>query len=94
MSAKESDPFGSGPTGCAIRQRGNLVQQFHTADPRLVPWWQLVQKTGFLSVGALPLRQRGGGGRNLTLYSMEVGAFDIEVRELLEKWQKPQFCLG
>ena len=80
VSAKESDPFGSGPTGCAIRYNEAIWSNNSTADPRLVPWWQLVQKTGFLSVGALPLRQRGEVVGNLTLYSMEVGAFDIEVR--------------
>ena len=83
VSAKESDPYGSGPTGCAIRYNEAIWSNNSTADPRLVPWWQLVQKTGFLSVGALPLRQRGEVVGNLTLYSMEVGAFDTEVRELL-----------
>ena len=88
VSAKESDPFGSGPTGCAIRYNEAIWSNNSTADPRLVPWWQLVQKTGFLSVGALPLRQRGEVVGNLTLYSMEVGAFDIEVRELLGEMAK------
>lgn len=83
VSARESDPYGSGPTGCAIRNNEAIWSNNSTADPRLVPWWQLVQKTGFLSVGALPLRQRGEVMGNLTLYSMEVGAFDAEVRELL-----------
>lgn len=83
VSAKESDPYGSGPTGCAIRFNEAIWSNNSTTDPRLVPWWQLVQKTGFLSVGALPLRQRGEVVGNLTLYSMEVGAFDPEVRELL-----------
>ncbi len=83
VSARESDPYGSGPTGCAIRNNEAIWSNNSTADPRLVPWWQLVQKTGFLSVGALPLRQRGEVVGNLTLYAMEVGAFDPEVRELL-----------
>ena len=83
VSTRESDPYGSGPTGCAIRNNEAIWSNNSTADPRLVPWWQLVQKTGFLSVGALPLRQRGEVVGNLTLYSMEVGAFDTEVRELL-----------
>ena len=83
VSVEESDPYGSGPTGCAIRNNEAIWSNNSTADPRLVPWWQLVQKTGFLSVGALPLRQRGEVVGNLTLYAMEVGAFDPEVRELL-----------
>lgn len=83
VSVKEFDPFGSGPTGCAIRNNEPIWSNNSTADPRLVPWWQLVQKTGFLSVGALPLRQRGEVVGNLTLYSMEVGAFDDDVRDLL-----------
>ena len=83
ISTNESDPFGSGPTGSAIRNNEPIWSNNSTSDPRLVPWWQLVQKTGFLSVGALPLRQRGEVVGNLTLYSMEVNAFDDDVRELL-----------
>lgn len=83
VSIRESDPYGSGPTGCAIRNNEPIWSNNSTSDPRLVPWWQLVQKTGFLSVGALPLRQRGEVVGNLTLYATEVGAFDPEVRELL-----------
>jgi Hemerythrin len=59
LSMHESDPFGAGPTGCAIRDNEAIWSDNSTADSRLVPWWQLIQKTGFLSVGALPLRQRG-----------------------------------
>jgi len=83
VSMHESDPFGAGPTGCAIRDNEAIWSDNSTADSRLVPWWQLIQKTGFLSVGALPLRQRGEVLGNMTLYSTEVGAFDPEARELL-----------
>ena len=83
ISVWASDPRGSGPTGCAIRNNEAVWSDDTTTDPRLAPWWQLVRKTGFLSVGALPLRQRGEVVGNLTLYADDVEAFDAEVRELL-----------
>ncbi|MBD8895077.1 EAL domain-containing protein [Desulfovibrio desulfuricans] len=83
ISVWASDPKGSGPTGCAIRNNESVWSDDTTTDPRLAPWWQLVRKTGFLSVGALPLRQRGEVVGNLTLYADDAGTFDAEVRELL-----------
>ena len=83
VSIYEDDPYGSGPTGCAIRYNEAIWSDNSTTDPRLVPWWQLIKKTGFISVGALPLRQRGEVLGNMTLYATESGAFDAEVRGLL-----------
>ena len=83
ISIWASDPKGSGPTGCAIRNNEAVWSDDTATDPSLLPWWQLVRKMGFRSIGALPLRQRGEVVGNLTLYAEEAGAFDADVRELL-----------
>lgn len=83
VSARSSDPRGCGPTGRAIRNNEAVWSDNTANDPSLSPWWQLVRKTGFLSMGVLPLRQRGEVVGNLTLYAEEMGAFDADVRELL-----------
>lgn len=83
VSVVASDPKGGGPTGRAIRSNEPVWSDNTTTDPTLTPWWQLARKTGFLSIGVLPLRQRGEVVGNLTLYADEAEAFDADVRELL-----------
>jgi len=85
MSAEESDPYGLCPAGQAIRTNAPVWLDDLENDPSLQPWSTLIHKTGFHSMGVLPLRRKGQPVGNLTVFSLERQAFDADARELLSE---------
>ena len=84
ISINADEPSGQGPTGIAIRDNQAFWCQDFQKDPCTAPWHALGKRYGWGSAAALPLRKREKVVGVLTIYSDALGAFDEEVRKLLE----------
>lgn len=78
-------PEGQGPTGRAYRLQATQVCQDISADPRMAPWGELMQRSGFRSSIALPVLRNGQVELVLTAYAAEPDFFGPKEIELLEE---------
>lgn len=83
ISVSADDPFGSGPSGMAIRENRPIWSQDFEGDPITAPWHEGARKFGWRSSASLPLLRNGFPIGNFTLYSNVVNAFDDEAQKLL-----------
>ena len=79
------EPSGRGPTGVAIRTGAPAYINDFLAEPTMTPWRGPAQRVGFRSSGAFPLTVDGRVVGCLTAYSTEVGYFDEEELDLLQR---------
>ncbi len=77
------DEYGRGLAGTAIRTQEVQVSQNLGNDPRMAPWVAEAMRRQYLSVIALPLRNRGNVMGVLAIYASEPDAFGAEEKELL-----------
>jgi PAS domain S-box-containing protein len=83
ISIDESDPFGRGPTGVAIRDNRPFWCQDYMADARTAPWQAPAASSGWGSAASLPLSRGGRVFGALTMYAADVNTFDEDIRNLL-----------
>lgn len=85
ISWSEADEHGRGPTGAAIRT-GQIVvcNDFHN-DPTVALWREEAAKRGYAASIVLPLRSVEKTFGVLTLYAVEVNAFNAVETELLKE---------
>ena len=81
----DGDKTSLGPTGTAIRTGKPSVASDIQSDPRLEHWRQSARASGTRSCVALPLVIEGSVLGAITIYSMDVEAFDPEEVSLLEQ---------
>lgn len=78
-------PGGRGLVGQACREARFAVSNDVQADVRMRPWLALASGWGVRASAAFPLIVRGQVRGALAIYAVEVGAFDSEVMDLLER---------
>jgi len=79
----DESEFGRGPTGTAIRGGKPVFIHDITKDPDFVPWRKDVLQRGYASCISLPLKDRGEIFGAMTIYSLQVEAFDEREIEIL-----------
>ena len=67
---------GKGPTGVAVRTGKPVFIHDITKDPDFTPWRKEVEARGYASCISLPLADRGKIFGAMTIYSLQVEAFD------------------
>jgi diguanylate cyclase (GGDEF)-like protein len=77
------DERGRGPVGTAIRTGRSYVARDILTDPNFAPFREEVQKRGYASVAAFPLRVEGRALGALSISHAEADAFDDEEMRLL-----------
>jgi diguanylate cyclase (GGDEF)-like protein/PAS domain S-box-containing protein len=82
-SADDTDPFGRGATGRAIRSGQPYWCQDFESDTAMQPWLDFGERFGCRSLASLPLCRGGLPVGCLTLYSDTISAFDEDARSLL-----------
>lgn len=85
ISTNPNESSGNGPTGVAVRENRPYWCQDYKNDPTTAPWLDRAAIYGWGSSASLPLHKNGEVVGAFTLYSAEVGAFDEDVRKLLEE---------
>ncbi len=83
ISVDADSPFGSGPTGTAIRENCLYWCQDYMGDPSTAPWHQRATQAGLAASATLPLHRNGVVIGAFTLFSGEVNPFDEALRDLL-----------
>ncbi|MCQ8126972.1 sensor domain-containing phosphodiesterase [Methylomonas rivi] len=83
ISIDPDNPFGSGPTGTAMRDNRPFWCQDFQQNPATAPWRERGAKFDWKASAALPLHGNGGVVGALTLYAATVNAFDADARNLL-----------
>jgi len=78
-------PYGSGPTGTAIKTGKPFVMRDIENDPRYAPWRKAASEHGFRSSIALSLVYRGKTIGALNVYSRKKDAFEGEEIEFLKE---------
>ena len=78
-------PEGSGPTGIALREGHPDVSNDLHDDERSLPWRDANARAGLRSSAAFPLREDGEIIGTLSVYSAEIGFFDAQLVEVLER---------
>lgn len=78
-----TDPRGSGPTACAIRQGEAVWCQDFQGNRDTASWRHAGARAGWGASAALPLRRSGRVVGAFNLYADEVNAFDEVTRSLL-----------
>ncbi|MFA5323225.1 MAG: HD domain-containing phosphohydrolase, partial [Smithella sp.] len=76
---------GRGPGGTAIRTGQPCITRNILLDPSFAPWCEAAIKRGYKSNIALPLINEGWTFGELSIYSMEADAFDIQEVEILKE---------
>jgi PAS domain S-box-containing protein len=74
--------YGQGPVGRAIRTGEPAIIKNIREDQALAPWWEEALKRGYVSILALPLKDRQPFGA-LAIYATEASPFDEEEISLL-----------
>jgi PAS domain S-box-containing protein len=74
--------YGQGPVGRAIRTGEPAIIKNILEDQGLAPWWEEALKRGYVSILALPLKDRQPFGA-LAIYATEASPFDEEEISLL-----------
>jgi len=85
ISADSTDVVGCGPTGRAFHDNRSYWCQDFANDPSTEPWHERGEKFGWGSSAALPLECGGKVVGVLTLYTSQIKAFDVSIKELLEE---------
>lgn len=83
ISRSATSPFGTGPTGMAIREDKPIWCQDFQHDPATAPWHARAARFGWLSSASLPLHRQGISVGALIIYAAEADAFTPAVRQLL-----------
>ena len=83
ISVNSDSPFGCGPTGTAIREKRPFWCQDFQNDPITAPWHERDLRHGIKASASLPLCRAGVAVGALTLYSVEINAFDEAALSLL-----------
>ena len=81
----DDSPFGSGPTGIAVKTGKPDVIQEMVQDPRYGPWKKEALKHGFKASAAFPLIIQDNVIGVLNIYSASVEAFNKDEVRLLEE---------
>ena len=83
VSTDADSPYGSGPTGTAIRENRPYWGQDFMNDPATLPWRARGAHLGWGAVAALPLHRNGAVVGAFIVFDGEANAFDQARRELL-----------
>lgn len=84
VSWDESNEFGNGPVGIAIRSRKSYVTQDIRNDSAFGPWRQAALERGYAAGIVLPLIYNGRVLGILLVYSKQINRFDNEEISLLK----------
>ncbi len=79
------EPAGRGPTGTAMREGQSVLCNDISSDPRMHLWQSHATTYGFRSSAAFPITVYGHIIGALNLYSSEIGFFDAQETDLLER---------
>ena len=81
----DSTPFGSGPTGTAIREGRTVIANDWETDERVAPWREMGRSRGYRSSAAFALTVGGKVDGAFMVYSSAPNAFDSESTSLFEE---------
>lgn len=76
-------PYGTGPSGIAIREDRAYWCQQYLSDPKTAPWHGIGARFGWSSSAALPLHRNGTVIGTLNVYAEHEDAFEPQVQNLL-----------
>jgi PAS domain S-box-containing protein len=79
------EPRGHGPTGTAIRKGHPVVCRDILTDPKFAPWRLDAIERGYASTIALPIQTKGTVMGAVSIYAVEMDAFDMEEVNLLQE---------
>ncbi len=85
ISFNENDPFGSGPSGIAVREGHPVYCHDAEKDTMTEPWRELACQAGWKSVLSLPLYKNGKAIGVFVVYADKAHTIDHEHRTLLVK---------
>jgi nitrogen fixation negative regulator NifL len=85
VSAAADAPEGLGPAGTAIREARPDISNDVEHDARMDPWREIIEKFGYRSIGAFPLKVKDRAVAVLVLYSTQPHFFNEEEMRLLER---------
>jgi PAS domain S-box-containing protein len=80
-----AQPEGRGPAALSIRNGQHYVCNDFDADPATMPWRERARAAGFHAVASFPLWREGSAIAVLNLYSDQLGYFDEDIVELLDR---------
>jgi signal transduction histidine kinase len=84
-AAAPDRPEGGGPIGTAVRTGRHAISEDIANDPAMLSWRSEALERGYRCCGAFPIAVRGRAVGALSLYSFEIGFFDRENVELLDR---------
>ncbi|MDO9152018.1 MAG: PAS domain S-box protein [Methylotenera sp.] len=83
ISIDANSPFGTGPTGTAVRENHPVWVQDFVNDARTAVWHERGEHSGWKASASLPINCNGVTIGAFNIYAGEVNAFDDEVQSLL-----------
>ncbi|MBC7944458.1 MAG: PAS domain S-box protein, partial [Burkholderiales bacterium] len=79
------EPMGRGPAATACRENRPCICNDIGNDPNTLPWRTAAALAGFRATASFPIRQHNEVIGVLGLYATEVGFFDAQLSDLLQK---------
>jgi len=85
FSADPESPYGRGPAGTVARSGQSVICNDFATSSMGTPWSGAMQRAGFTSIAAFPLRRYGVVRAVLVMYATDTGFFDQPLVDLMEQ---------
>lgn len=85
LSWSDTNSYGRGPLGVALRLQATQVNRNYLQNPQMEPWRDAALAHGYRSSIALPFSKKSGARGVISIYAAEEGAFAADEVTLLEE---------